>query len=62
VFDYIENDQTIWEQEPLRYLTSQGQLSAYKHEGFWSALDTLRDKTHLEELWASQNPPWKRWE
>jgi glucose-1-phosphate cytidylyltransferase len=61
VFDYIEGDHTIWEQEPLKQLTAERQLNAYKHEGFWSALDTLRDKNYLEELWASSNPPWKIW-
>lgn len=61
VFDYIENDSTIWERTPLERLAVEGQLSAFKHEGFWSAMDTLRDKMHLEELWASGNAPWKVW-
>jgi glucose-1-phosphate cytidylyltransferase len=59
--DYIENDSTVWEQEPLRNLARDGKLSAYRHEGFWQAMDTLRDKNYLEELWAKGNAPWKSW-
>ena len=59
--DYIEGDQTSWEQQPLQRLASEGQLMAYEHRGFWQAMDTLRDKNHLEELWDS-SPPWKVWE
>ncbi|HEU5138141.1 MAG TPA: glucose-1-phosphate cytidylyltransferase [Steroidobacteraceae bacterium] len=62
VFDYLGSDRDIWEQEPLRKLTGDGQLSAYRHEGFWSAMDTLRDKVYLDSLWASNNAPWKLWE
>lgn len=61
VLDYIDGDQTIWEREPLERLAAQGQLSAYKHEGFWAPLDTLRDKNHLEEIWSSGAAPWKVW-
>lgn len=61
VIDYIEDDATIWEREPLEALCNEGQLAAYQHEGFWQPMDTLRDKTHLEELWASGNAPWKVW-
>lgn len=61
VLDYIEGDATIWERAPLERLSAEGQLSAFKHEGFWSAMDTLRDKNHLEELWATAHPPWKVW-
>ena len=61
VFDYLENDSTIWEREPLEKLSKNNQLSAYKHEGFWQPLDTLREKNHLENLWKSGNPPWKTW-
>jgi glucose-1-phosphate cytidylyltransferase len=60
VFDLIENDQTSWEAGPLRELAREGQLMSYEHSGFWQAMDTLRDKTQLEELWRS-NPPWKVW-
>jgi glucose-1-phosphate cytidylyltransferase len=61
VIDYVEGDATIWERTPLERLAREGQLSAFRHEGFWSAVDTLRDKNHLEELWASGRPPWKVW-
>jgi len=61
VFDYIEGDATIWERGPLERLAQAGELSAFKHHGFWASVDTLRDKTHLEELWASGRAPWKTW-
>ena len=61
VFDLIEGDKTIWEREPLESLAEKGQLAAYTHDGFWQPMDTLRDKTHLEELWASGKAPWKIW-
>jgi len=62
VFDYIENDLTILEREPLEKLSSEGQLSAFKHRGFWQPLDTLRDKNYLDDLWNSAKAPWKIWE
>jgi glucose-1-phosphate cytidylyltransferase len=61
VFDYIEGDETTWEGRPLERLAREGQLSAFAHHGFWQPLDTLRDKSLLEELWASGNAPWKVW-
>jgi len=61
VFSYIDGDDTVWEQEPLERLAKDGQLSAYRHEGFWQPMDTLRDKNLLEDLWHSENPPWKTW-
>jgi glucose-1-phosphate cytidylyltransferase len=61
VLDYIDGDQTLWEKEPLERLALSGQLSAYLHHGFWQPMDTLRDKTHLEELWADKKAPWKTW-
>ncbi|MCP9825459.1 glucose-1-phosphate cytidylyltransferase [Synechococcus sp. EJ6-Ellesmere] len=61
VIDRIEADATIWEQEPLRGLAAEGQLTAYHHHGFWQPMDTLRDRHHLEELWASGRAPWKLW-
>jgi glucose-1-phosphate cytidylyltransferase len=61
VIDYIDGDATIWERAPLERLAREGQLAAFRHQGFWSAVDTLRDKNHLEELWASGRPPWKVW-
>jgi len=61
VIDYIEGDLTHWEGEPLERLAREGQLSAFAHHGFWQPMDTLRDKTHLEELWNSGKAPWKVW-
>ena len=61
IFDTIDNDTTVWEREPLECMASDGQVSAYLHHGFWHAMDTLRDKNHLETLWASGNAPWKTW-
>lgn len=61
VFDYIASDDTILEQEPLQQLAAEGKLAAYRHSGFWQAMDTLRDKRHLEELWNGGSPPWKVW-
>ena len=59
--DRIEGDATVWEQEPLRGLARDGELSAFRHEGFWQPMDTLRDRMHLESLWATGEPPWKSW-
>jgi glucose-1-phosphate cytidylyltransferase len=61
IFDYIDNDQTTWEKEPLEQIAKENQLSVYQHEGFWSAMDTLRDKNYLEELWSKSQAPWKKW-
>ncbi|PAF29524.1 glucose-1-phosphate cytidylyltransferase [Paenibacillus sp. 7516] len=58
VMDYIEDDQTIFEEEPLRNLALNSQLQAFKHGGFWQPMDTLRDKNYLEELWTKGNAPW----
>jgi glucose-1-phosphate cytidylyltransferase len=62
VLEQISSDSTLWEQEPLRNLAKQGELQAFFHSGFWQPMDTLRDKTHLESLWASGKAPWKMWE
>jgi len=62
VLSRIKSDSTIWEQEPLMSLASDGQLMAFEHQGFWQPMDTLRDKHHLEELWASSQAPWKKWD
>lgn len=62
VIDLIDGDQTSWEREPLETLAASVQLKAYPHEGFWQPMDTLRDKNHLDELWASGKAPWKVWE
>lgn len=62
VFDYIENDSTIFEREPLEGLARDNKLSAYKHKGFWKPMDTLRDKNELEDLWEKGKAPWKMWD
>ncbi|HCT05726.1 glucose-1-phosphate cytidylyltransferase [Pseudomonas sp. P7548] len=62
VLDYLEDDSTTWEQEPLMRLAAEGQLMAYEHPGFWQPMDTLRDKHYLEELWQSGKAPWKSWD
>ncbi|MDH5325771.1 MAG: glucose-1-phosphate cytidylyltransferase [Gammaproteobacteria bacterium] len=61
VFDYIDEDNTVWEQSPMQRLAHDGQLSAYEHNGFWQPMDTLRDKHYLERLWRSGKAPWKVW-
>lgn len=61
VLNYIEGDDTIWEREPLERLSQDRQLHAFKHEGFWQPMDTLRDKAYLEGLWQSGKAPWKIW-
>lgn len=61
VLERIEGDDTIWEQEPLKGLANDNQLMAFKHEGFWQPMDTLRDKMHLEKLWSSNKALWKLW-
>lgn len=61
VLDYIAGDSTLWEHEPLERLASEGQLRAFRHEGFWQPMDTLRDLRLLESLWSSGSPPWKTW-
>ncbi len=61
VLDYIADDSSVWEQEPLTALARKGELSAYKHTGFWQPMDSLRDQTYLEDLWKSGQAPWKCW-
>lgn len=61
VFDYIEDDATRWEIEPLERLASERQLAAFKHAGFWQCMDHLRDKVYLDTLWSSGQAPWKVW-
>ncbi len=61
VFSFINGDTTVWEREPLERIAKAGQLSAYKHTGFWLPMDTLRDKVKLEELWELRKAPWKVW-
>lgn len=62
VFDYIEGDSTVFEENPLRNLAKDNQLDAYKHNGFWQCMDTKREMEQLEEMWQSGNAPWKVWE
>ena len=61
IFDFIKNDSTIWEKEPMENLAKADQLSAYKHTDFYQPMDTMKDKNHLEELWNSGKAPWKVW-
>ena len=61
VFDYLHGDATVLEADPLERLASEGQLVAYKHHGFWQCMDTIRDRTRLEEMWATGAAPWKTW-
>jgi glucose-1-phosphate cytidylyltransferase len=58
---YLEGDHTVWEQGPMRALAQEGQLACYRHEGFWQAMDTLRDRNQLDELWRSGRAPWRSW-
>jgi glucose-1-phosphate cytidylyltransferase len=61
IFDYLQDDSTVLEKTPLETLAKEQQLTAFKHNGFWYPMDTLRDKSHLEKLWASEKAPWKIW-
>ena len=61
IFDYVENDQTVWERQPLETLAKDSQLSVHKHKGYWNAVDTLRDKNHMQDLWDNKQAPWKVW-
>jgi glucose-1-phosphate cytidylyltransferase len=61
VFDLLHEDTDVWEQYPLQTLASTGQLSAFRHEGFWQPMDSLADKQKLEGVWAGGKPPWKKW-
>lgn len=61
VFNYLKDDTTIWEKDPMERIAKDGQMAAFKHEGFWQPMDTLRDKNELEQLWNSSNAKWKVW-
>ena len=61
IFDYLQDDSTILERTPLETLAKENKLTAFKHNGFWYAMDTLRERKYLEKLWESQKPPWKTW-
>jgi glucose-1-phosphate cytidylyltransferase len=62
VIDYINDDSTVWEEDPLRKLASEGQLMGYQHKGFWQPMDTLRDRNYLENLWKDGEASWKLWD
>lgn len=62
VGDYLEDDQTVWEQEPVRRLAEEGELACYRHDGFFQPMDTLRDRHTLEDLWDSSSAPWRVWD
>jgi glucose-1-phosphate cytidylyltransferase len=61
VAGYLDGDQTVWEQQPMRALADAGELASYPHRGFWQAMDTLRDRNQLEQLWNSGKAPWRTW-
>jgi glucose-1-phosphate cytidylyltransferase len=61
VIDYIAGDSTVWENEPMERLAAEGQMNAWFHHGFWQPMDTMREKTQLEELWSSGKAPWRTW-
>ena len=61
IFDYLEDDTTIWEQAPMEKLARDREMVAYKHQGYWQPMDTLRDKIDLEKLYKSNSAPWKTW-
>ena len=61
IIDYIEGDHTLFEREPLENLANEGKLAAYKHNGFWHPVDTLRDKNYLNEIWNKGKAPWQKW-
>ena len=61
VLNEIAEDKTVWEAEPLRNLSDQGELSAWRHDGFWQPMDTLRDRNRLDEMWHTGSAPWKIW-
>ncbi len=62
IFDYIEGDDTIFERAPLETVAAKGELMAYRHDGFWKCMDTMRDRIQLEELWSNGGAPWRNWE
>ena len=61
VLDNVEGDTAVFEKEPMERLAAQGQMTCYRHDGFWQCMDTLRDKQKLEKLWDSGQAPWKVW-
>ena len=61
IFDYLENDATVFEKKPLESLAKEGQLVSYIHNGFWQCMDTKREKDELEKMWNTGDAPWKLW-
>jgi len=61
VIDYVEGDHSVWERDPLEKIALAGQLMGFRHKGFWSCMDTLKEKNILEEYWNSEKAPWKIW-
>ena len=61
VFDYLEDDDTVFEKYPLERLAQEGNLKAYRHDGYWQCMDTKREKDRLDELWSNGKAPWKVW-
>jgi glucose-1-phosphate cytidylyltransferase len=61
IFNYINDDSTVWEREPMEKLAHESKLTAYKHDNYWQSMDSLHDKNVLEQVWSSGNPPWKKW-
>ena len=61
VFDYLEDDNTVFEKYPLERLAQEGNLKAYRHDGYWQCMDTKREKDRLDELWSNGKAPWKVW-
>ena len=61
MLDFIEDDNIMLEREPLEMIAKKLRLGAFKHYGFWQCMDTIRDKKYLEQLWNSENTPWKKW-
>ena len=62
VIDYIKDDQTVWENDPLGRLAAEAQLQGFLHEGFWNPMDTMRDRRQLEEIWSGGKAPWRGWD
>ena len=61
VIDFVDGDNCVWEDRPLKILSQKNELNAFKHYGFWQPMDTLRDKQNLESLWKGNRAPWKHW-
>jgi glucose-1-phosphate cytidylyltransferase len=61
IFDFIDGDETIWEKNPMERIATEGQMCAFKHQGFWRPMDTLKDKMDLNDMWNQNNAPWKIW-